>query len=64
MVPMTNTMQIALNLEEALFVKSTMVTALAKMNKDELEIFWPDADIANVLRQLDIIIDVLFVEGA
>ena len=60
---MKDAMQITLNLEEALFVKSAMITTLKKMNKDDLEIFWPDADIANVLRQLDITIDALFAGG-
>ena len=57
---MKDAMPITLNLEEALFVKSVMTTALKKMNKKDLEIFWPGADIANILRQLDITIDVLF----
>lgn len=54
-------MQVSLNLEEALFVQSAMKSVLKGMSKHDLEIFWPSADIANVLRQLDIIIDVLFV---
>ena len=53
-------MSINLNLEEALFVESAMKSVLKGMSKHDLEIFWPDADIANVLRQLDIVIDVLF----
>lgn len=57
---MNNSMPINLNLEEALFVQSAMKAVLKKMSKDELDIFWPGADIANILRQLDITIDVLF----
>ena len=60
MISMGNAMTITLNLEEALFVKSAMITTLKKMNKQELNIFWEGADIPNVLRQLDIVIDVLF----
>ena len=60
---MKNTMQIALNLEEALFVQSAMKSVLRGMSKQDLEIFWPGADIANILRQLDITIDILFSEG-
>lgn len=59
---MKNTMTIALNLEEALFVKSAMICELKKMNKQDLSIFWEGADIPNILRQLDIVIDVLFTE--
>lgn len=55
-------MTIALNLEEALFIKSIMIAALKKMDRQELNIFWEGADIPNILRQLDIIIDVLFTE--
>ena len=57
---MKDSMQITLNLEEALFIKSAMIIVLKQMNKNDLEIFWPDADIPNILRQLEIIIDVLF----
>ena len=57
---MNSAMPIVLNLEEALFVQSAMKSVLKKMNKQDLEIFWPGADIENVLRQLDITIDVLF----
>lgn len=53
-------MSISLNLEEALFVELAMKTALKGMSKQDLEIFWPGADIPNVLKQLDIAIDVLF----
>ena len=60
---MNDSMPITLNLEEALFVQSAMKTVLKKMSKDDLEIFWPGADIANVLRQLDLTIDVLFAGG-
>ena len=59
---MKNTMTIAVNLEEALFVKSAMIATLKKMNKQELSIFCEGADIPNILHQLDIIIDVLFTE--
>ena len=57
---MNSSMPIVLNLEEALFVQSAMKSVLKRINKQELEIFWPGADIENVLRQLDITIDVLF----
>ena len=60
---MSNTMEIGLNLDEALYVKSAIVSTLKQQNKDELAIFWPDADIPNLLRQLELIIDVLFAEG-
>ena len=60
---MKNTMEIGLNLDEALFVKSALIQALKKENRASLSAFWPDADFANVLRQLDVIIDVLFAEG-
>ena len=59
---MKNTMTIALNLDEALFIKSAMICELKKMNKQDLSIFWEGADIPNILRQLDIVIDVLFTE--
>ena len=57
---MNSSMSITLNLEEALFVRSAVSVALKKVSRDELDVFWPGADIANVLRQLDITIDVLF----
>ena len=60
---MKGAMPITLNLEEALFVKSAMITTLKQMNKQDLQIFWEGADIPNVLRQLDITIDVLFAGG-
>ena len=59
---MSNTMEIGLNLDEALYVKSAIVSTLKHQNKEELGIFWPNADIPNVLRQLELIIDVLFAE--
>lgn len=59
---MKNAMTITLNLEEALFVKSAMITTLKTMNRQDLGVFWEGADIPNILRQLDIIIDVLFIE--
>lgn len=57
---MKDAMPITLNLEEALFVRSAISVALKKVSRDELDVFWSGADIANVLRQLDITIDVLF----
>lgn len=60
---MNDSMPITLNLEEALFVRSAISIALKKVSRDELDVFWPDADIANVLRQLDITINVLFAGG-
>ena len=60
---MKDAMPITLNLEEALFVRSALSIALKKVSRDELDVFWPGADIANVLRQLDITIDVLFTGG-
>lgn len=59
---MKNAMPITLNLEEALFVRSAVSIALKKVSSDELDVFWPGADIASVLRQLDITIDILFKE--
>lgn len=59
---MKNTMTIALNLEEALFVKSAMIAAFKTMNRQDFNVFWEGADIPNILHQLDIIIDVLFKE--
>ena len=55
-------MSINLNLEEALFVELAIKTAIKGMSKEDLEIFWPDADIANILNQLYILIDVLYAE--
>lgn len=55
-------MSINLNLNEALFVELAIKTAIKGMSKEDLEIFWPDADIANVLNQLYILIDVLYAE--
>lgn len=60
---MNNTMELGLNLDEALYVKSAIISTLKKQNKEELGIFWPNADIPNVIRQLEVIIDVLFAEG-
>lgn len=60
---MSNTIELGLNLDEALYVKSAIVATLKKQNKEELGIFWPNADIPNVIRQLEVIIDVLFTEG-
>ena len=57
---MKDSMPITLNLEEALFVRGAISIALKKVSRDELDVFWPGADIASVLRQLDITIDVLF----
>ena len=53
-------MSINLNLEEALFVELAIKTAIKGMSKEDLETFWPDADIANILNQLYILIDVLY----
>lgn len=60
---MKNTMEISLNLDEASFVKSALVQALKKEDRESLSVFWPDANFAKVLRRLDVIIDVLFAEG-
>ena len=60
---MKNTMALGLNLDEALFVKAALIQTLKKENCESLSVFWPDADMPNLLRQLDIIIDVLFMEG-
>ena len=57
---MRQSMHITLNLEEALFVRSAVSIALKKVSRDELDVFWNGADIENVLRQLDITIDILF----
>ena len=59
---MSNTMELGLNLDEALYVKSAIISTLHKQSKEELGIFWPNADIPNVIRQLEVIIDVLFAE--
>lgn len=60
---MDNNMNIAVNLDEALFLRSALTIALKQTNKEELEIFWPGADIPSIIKQLDIVIDVLFLEG-
>ncbi len=59
---MKSSMQVNLNLDEALFIKSAMIQALKWENKESIGVFWPDADFESILRQLDIIIDVLFLE--
>ena len=59
---MSNTMELGLNLDEALYVKSAIISTLKHQNKEDLDIFWPNADIPNVIRQLEVIIDVLFAE--
>lgn len=55
-------MSINLNLEEALFVELAIKTAIKGMSKQDLEVLWPNADIANILNQLYILIDVLYAE--
>ena len=60
---MDNNMNIAVNLDEALFLRSALTIALKQTSKEDLEIFWSDADIPNLIKQLDIVIDVLFLEG-
>ena len=57
---MRQSMPITLNLDEALFIRSAVSVALKQVSHDELDVFWPDADIEYILRQLDISIDVLF----
>ena len=60
---MDNNMNIAVNLDEALFLRSALTIALKQTSKEDLELFWSDADIPNLIKQLDIVIDVLFLEG-
>lgn len=60
---MENSMQIIVNFDEALFIKSAIISTLNTMDKEALKIFWPKADISNVLSQLSIILDVLFLDG-
>ena len=55
-------MPINLNLEEALFVELAIKTAIKGMDKSDFEVLWPNADIANILNQLYILIDVLYAE--
>ena len=57
---MDNNMTIAVNLDEALFLRSALTIALKQTSKEDLELVWEDADIPNLIKQLDIIIDVLF----
>ena len=59
---MKSMMQVSLNLDEALFIKSAMIHTLEQENKESIGVFWPNADFENILRQLDVIIDVLFLE--
>lgn len=60
---MDNVMNIAVNLDEALFLRSALTIALRQTSKEDLELVWSDANIPNLIRQLDIVIDVLFLEG-
>jgi hypothetical protein len=53
-------MEIGLNLDEAIFVKSALIQALKKEDRESLLVLWSDANFANVLRQLDAVIDALF----
>lgn len=55
-------MSINLNLEEALFVELAIKTTIKGMDKSDFEVLWPNADIANILNQLYILIDVLYTE--
>ena len=57
-----NSTPIELNLDELLFVRSAVEIALKKTNREEWEVFWPNANFADVLKQLDIAIDLLFME--
>ena len=59
---MDNNMNIAVNLDEALFLRTAMETTLKKMNKYDLALIYPQADLENILKQLDIIIDVLILD--
>ena len=61
---MDNNMNIAVNLDEALFLRSALTIALKQTSKEDLELFWADANIPSLIRQLDIVIDVLFLEGS
>ena len=60
---MDNNMTIAVNLDEALFLRSALTIALKQTSKEDLELVWEDADIPNLIKQLDIVIDVLFLAG-
>ena len=60
---MDNNMNIAVNLDEALFLRSALTIALKQTSAEDLEIFWSGADIPNLIKQLDIVIDVLFLDG-
>ncbi len=61
---MDNNMTIAVNLDEALFLRSALTIALKQTSKEDLELFWADANIPSLIKQLDIVIDVLFLEGS
>ena len=61
---MDNNMNMAVNLDEALFLRSALTIALKQTSKEDLELVWADADIPNLIKQLDIIIDVLFLAGS
>ena len=60
---MDNNMTIAVNLDEALFLRSALTIALKQTNKEDLKVYWAEADIPSLIKQLDIVIDVLFLEG-
>lgn len=60
---MDNAMNIAVNLDEALFLRSALTIALRQTSKEDLELVWSEADIPNLIKQLDIVIDVLFLGG-
>ena len=60
---MDNNMTIAVNLDEALFLRSALTITLKKTSQENLKIYWAKADIPNLIRQLDTVIDVLFLEG-
>lgn len=57
-----NSMQITLNLDELLFVRSAVEVALRKTDPKLCNIFWQDVNFPDLLRQLDIAINVLFEE--
>lgn len=58
-----NSMQITMNLDELLFVRSAVEVALRETDSELWNIFWQDANFPDLLRQLDVAIDVLFKEG-
>lgn len=58
-----NSMPISFNLDELLFVRSAVEVALKETDPELRNIFWQDANFPDLLRQLDVAIDVLFKEG-